>query len=212
MRKNIPGHPQYEIDTEGNVYRTEGGRMDRPLKPSFHKVRGKEYPHGYWYVTLLTEQAVIRSTDEVVGDMPCMKPISIHRLLCLTFKDKPTPEHLWVNHIDGNKLNNRLDNIEWATISQNIQHAFDTGLKSVPSGPDHWMYGKAVSKETKAKMRAAKVGNRHPTFKGYYFASFKRFESASAAGRHAGIAAKTIIQRCKQEKWRLEGYYFIPVS
>lgn len=52
---------------------------------------------------------------------------TIHRLVALTYLPNPSnlPE---VNHIDGNKLNNRVDNLEWVTSSGNTQHAYDTGL------------------------------------------------------------------------------------
>ena len=60
--------------------------------------------------------------------------ILLHRLVCYAFnpiegKTKLEDyEKLQVNHIDGNTLNNCKDNVEWVTKSQNIQHAYDTGL------------------------------------------------------------------------------------
>ena len=51
----------------------------------------------------------------------------VHRLLAQAFI--PNPENkATVNHIDGNKLNNNLDNLEWATYSENAFHAYKTGL------------------------------------------------------------------------------------
>lgn len=55
------------------------------------------------------------------------KPKRVHRLLAQTFI--PNPENLpMINHKDGNKLNNSLDNLEWCNQLGNMQHAFATGL------------------------------------------------------------------------------------
>lgn len=55
------------------------------------------------------------------------KPYRVHRLLAETFIQKKDG-CLFVNHIDGNKLNNSLENLEWCTHLENMQHAFRTGL------------------------------------------------------------------------------------
>lgn len=52
---------------------------------------------------------------------------TLHRLLALAFI--PNPDRLpQVNHKDGDKLNNSLDNLEWGTQRHNLYHAMDTGL------------------------------------------------------------------------------------
>ena len=63
------------------------------------------------------------------------KNFSVHRLVALTFI--PNPENkTQVNHIDGNKLNNRAKNLEWVTASENQIHAYATGLQPKPEDRD----------------------------------------------------------------------------
>lgn len=53
--------------------------------------------------------------------------IKVHKIVAETFITNPDNKPL-VNHIDGNKTNNCITNLEWATHSENVQHAYDTGL------------------------------------------------------------------------------------
>lgn len=54
---------------------------------------------------------------------------TIHRLVCETFIG-PRPEENHINHKNGNKLDNRAENLEYCTPSQNTQHAYDNGFHS----------------------------------------------------------------------------------
>ena len=56
------------------------------------------------------------------------KSYRVHRLLAETFIPKNNEFQIFVNHIDGNKLNNCLENLEWCTHLENMQHAFKNGL------------------------------------------------------------------------------------
>jgi hypothetical protein len=58
------------------------------------------------------------------------KKFFVHRLVAECYlanpEEKPT-----VNHIDGNPSNNHVTNLEWATVAENTQHAYDNGLAKV---------------------------------------------------------------------------------
>lgn len=59
------------------------------------------------------------------------KGVKIHRLVAQAFI--PNPDNLpQVNHKDGNKANNKVDNLEWCTPLYNMRHSFETGL-NIPS-------------------------------------------------------------------------------
>ena len=57
------------------------------------------------------------------------KTRSIHRLMAEAFIENPENLPI-INHIDGNKLNDEIENLEWCTYSYNNKHAYDTGLKT----------------------------------------------------------------------------------
>ena len=54
-----------------------------------------------------------------------------HRLVAEHFVENPDPlTHTQVNHIDGDRYNNKAENLEWVTPKQNVKHAYNTGLKT----------------------------------------------------------------------------------
>lgn len=93
---------KYLISKEGLVLSLQ---VQRLLNPHLET-------NGYWYLSIRYKNS---------------NSYPLHRLLANTFIPNPNnlPE---VNHKDGNKLNNSLDNLEWVTGSNNIRHAFTNNL------------------------------------------------------------------------------------
>ena len=109
----------YSISNIGRVRREKGHngkcKVGRILKTRLS-------PDGYLRLNLCAD--TIRST------------VKIHRLVALAFLGHPPDSTLVINHIDGNKLNNRADNLEYVSNEENIQHAVLNGL--LPTGKLHY--------------------------------------------------------------------------
>lgn len=58
-----------------------------------------------------------------------IKKYSLHRIIALAFLDNIENKEQ-VNHINGNKHDNRIENLEWSTRSENQKHSIETGLRS----------------------------------------------------------------------------------
>lgn len=56
---------------------------------------------------------------------------AVHRLVAHAFYPMENADEFQVNHIDGDKMNNHLDNLEYVTSSENARHAFATGLSKM---------------------------------------------------------------------------------
>jgi hypothetical protein len=127
--KDIPNYEgRYQISNLGNVKSLKFGK-DKILKP-------QEDGGGYMRICLCKE-----------GDV---KKISVHRLVILAFVGASDME---VNHVNGIKTDNRLDNLEYCTRSENIQHSYDIGLRL--KGEKHY-----ASKLTRACAELIKYGHK----------------------------------------------------
>lgn len=58
----------------------------------------------------------------------------VHRLVLMAFNNIENSKELEVNHKDGDKKNNCLENLEWVTPSENQKHAFENGLQKPRRG------------------------------------------------------------------------------
>ena len=102
--RTVPGHEAYEVSSLGHVKR---GKRMLAAHPNV--------PGGYLRVAVTQDKK--------------KKHLYVHRLVAMAFIGEGSGE---VDHIDGNKLNNRVDNLRWVTPSENKKHSFE--FPRLPTG------------------------------------------------------------------------------
>ena len=150
-KEPIKGYGEYQIDTNGVVYRKDG--------------KIKSYvicKLGYKDVSLMDKNHKMRT-------------FRVHRLVAIQFIPNPN-NYPVVNHIDGNPLNNNVENLEWCSYQYNSQHAV-------------WVLKRGNTKEI--------IGRDKRTGEIIY-----RFESLASAGRHFESITGVHFEYIKNSIWR----------
>ena len=119
------------------------------------------------------------------GHRKCRK---IHRIVAEAFIHNDNPEEkTTVNHIDGKRENNRVDNLEWSTYSENLQHAYDV---------------------LKRPINATKI-KRRPCYSMDKEGNIRKYNSVAQASRETKISEtqirRLIAKECKNDRY--EFYY-----
>jgi hypothetical protein len=105
--KAIPGYPDYLATEDGRVFSVKRNKW---LKNSLMKL-------GYYATTLRD----IKNKQNL---------ITLHRIVAITYLNNPENKPC-VNHINGIKTDNRIENLEWCTYAENNKHAHKIGLNYI---------------------------------------------------------------------------------
>jgi hypothetical protein len=106
----IKGFENYAVDDQGNIF-----SLPKKTRKGIRILKSTVGKNGYPMLDLCKDGEI--------------KRFLVHRLIAQTLLPNPNNKEQ-VNHINGNKLDNRLENLEWNTRSENQKHAIKIGLRS----------------------------------------------------------------------------------
>lgn len=166
--KEIPDASKYEASNQGQIRLKKNNKILKQFET-------KSYSKGYLCCRIHFDSGLIRTR-------------LVHRLIAITFLQNIKEE---VNHKNGIKNDNKLHNLEWCTRSENIKHAYDTGLKKYR--PLHYK---------------GKIGFLHNRSKSIICSNGKVYGSMNQAEKELGLGAGTISISIKQKRSLKNGMHF----
>lgn len=149
----------------------------------------RNYKKGIWYITPFDNGGYLR-VSLVVNNK--RTNLLVHRIVAEAFI--PNPENKdSVNHIDGCKTNNTVENLEWVTKSENIKHAIKIGLR--PSYRPHRSMRGSNSSLSKKICQYDKDGN-----------LIREWGAAGDAADALGLHERFILRVCRGERKTYSGF------
>lgn len=146
-------------------------------------------PNGYLKVVLYKDGSKIDA--------------SIHRIVAAAFIGE-CPRGFQVNHIDGNKENNAVDNLEYCSCSYNIKHAYDTGLKE-----NCRIHGRKMYEMNKEKIASYRESTMRPVVSTNLSTGERVVhESVNAAARETGSDTGNVSRVLNGTYRQTHGYHF----
>lgn len=180
--KTVKNFPNYEVSNTGIVrskYQVYTDKLGRKVHKQAKELKVR-YSNGYKRVALYNDDGV--------------KHITVHRIVALNFIPKHTSGYLEVNHKDGVKTNNHVDNLEWVTKKQNMRHAVNTGLFIPPT------------KEELAKRQKKSVIVRSKPVVLIKNNIKKTFPSCNTAAQYLHVKTSAITRVAKGERPMVHGW------
>lgn len=171
---------------EEEVWKTviyNGEVYDRFEVSNTGKLRNKHNRHIY---KQFTNKAGYKQVCVSLGSRKNKKVFRMHEAVAEAFIDNPD-EKPFVNHIDGNKINNSVNNLEWVTAQENTQHAMVNGLMRPLKGEEI-----GTSKLTEEDVKYIRE---------HYIPKDKKYGSRVLAKRF-GVSHATISRAYYGERWK----------
>lgn len=173
--KDIIGYEKkFQIGNKGTVkrlsYKSKNRHGEYMIKKKIKKPSLTNY--GYYVISLKG------------------KVYLLHRLIAIAFIKNPN-NFPCINHIDGNKLNNELNNLEWCTKAMNNKHAYDNNLKI-----GYWKNKKGSKHHSSKTVIQLDLNNN----------IIAKFGSASEAARELNLSQPQISKCCRKETKKYKKY------
>lgn len=158
--KEIKGFKDYKISNYGRIFSLKSNKYLSLQKNKYGYLKVSLWLNGKSYSFL------------------------VHRLVALHFIPNRNKKYNQVNHIDGNKINNKYNNLEWVDNAHNQIHAYKNGLKN----------SNAVKKSNSKKIRCIETG--------------EIFTSITQASKKLKINRNNISNSCYGNTKNTKGFHF----